>query len=186
MTWVAAMGVVAGWALGRFLVGYPPVPSSVRNLARREYAAVAAAASATFPRGGAVPQSGLDADVVGHVDRFLGAQARRNRWLMRLLFIVVEHGTIVFPPGRPGRRRRFSALSPAQQVAYLEGWRTSRIFFRRLVFTSLRAVLTMGYLAHPAVLRELGLSPRPVESAPCAADGLWPPIGAAPQRPARP
>jgi hypothetical protein len=179
--WVALLGAAVVWAWGRFLVGYPRPPSTVRILAPREYATIAAAASATFPRGGSVPPSGLDADVAGHVDRFVGAQVGRSRWLMRLLFILVEHGTLAFPPGGSGRRRRFSALTPPQQVAYLEGWRTSGLFFRRLVFTSLRAILTMGYLAHPTVLRELGLSPRAIESPPCAADGLWPPISAAPR-----
>jgi hypothetical protein len=185
--WVALGGLAIAWAVARVFAGYPPPPAGVRSLARREYATVAAAASATFPRGGSVPPSGLDADVAGHVDRFLGAQPTRSRLLMRLLFVLVEHATIVFPPAGSGggRRRRFSALRPAQQVAYLEGWRTSRLFFRRLVFTSLRAIVTMGYLAHPAVIRELGLSPRAIAGAPCAADGLWPPIASAPPGTAR-
>jgi hypothetical protein len=174
------------WALGRLLVGYPRPPAGVRNLSPREYATIAAAASATFPRGGSVAPSGLDADVAGHADRFLGAQARRSRLLMRLLLVLVEHATLLFPPPGPGRRRRFSALTPRQQVAYLEGWRTSRLFFRRLVFTSLRAIVTMGYLAHPAVLEELGLLPHPIETPPCPADDLWPPISSASASPGYP
>ena len=178
MGWLALLAVGLAWGVARFRFGYPPPPATVRNLAPREYAAIAAAAVATFPRGGAVPPSGLDADVPGHADRFIGAQARRSRFLMRLLFVLIEHGTLVFPPPGAGGRRRFSALRPAQQIVYLDGWRTSGLFFRRLVFTSLRAILTMGYVAHPAVLRELGLVPRPVETPPCAADDLWPPISA--------
>jgi hypothetical protein len=63
-------------------------------------------------------------------------------------------------------------------VAALEGWRTSRFFARRVVFTSLRAILTMGYIAHPPVLRELGLAPYAIETPVCHADLLYPPVGA--------
>jgi hypothetical protein len=173
------VGIFAGvvWLCARFALGYPPPPSSVRLLRPREYATVAAAASATFPRGGAVALSGMDADVPGHVDRFVRAQPSGSRRLMRLLFVLVEHATIVFPPVGAGARRRFSALTPPQQVAYLEGWRTSRLFLRRLVFTSLRAIVTMGYLSHADVLAALDLVPQSIEGRPTAADGLWPRIG---------
>jgi hypothetical protein len=99
---------------------------------------------------------------------------------MRLLFCLLEQATLVFPaPGRGGRRR-FSSLDPAQREAVLEGWQRSRLFPRRLVFTSLRAILTMGYFAHPAVLRGLGLAPYRVEPPVAEADLLYPPIGAPP------
>jgi hypothetical protein len=90
----------------------------------------------------------------------------------------VEHATLFFPaPGRGGRRR-FSSLSLAQREAVLEGWRSSRLFPRRLVFASLRAILTMGYFAHPAVLRQLGLAPYEIRSPICEADLFVPRIGA--------
>lgn len=165
------------WLAARFGAGYPAIPASVRLLRPREYATISAAASATFPRGGAVPLSGLDANVPEHVDRFVREQPIGNRRLMKLLFVLIEHATIVFPPPGPGRRRRFSALTPMQQVAYLEGWRTSRLFVRRLVFTSLRAIVTMGYLSHADVLAALDLAPQSIVSRPTEADGLWPPIG---------
>jgi hypothetical protein len=175
--WTIGLLTGGAWLAARFGAGYPPTPPSVRLLRPREYATIAAAASATFPRGGAVPLSGLDANVAGHVDRFVQAQPRGSRRLMRLLFVLVEHATMLFPPGGPGARRRFSALTPVQQVAYLEGWRTSRLFFRRLVFTSLRAIVTMGYLSHADVLAALDLVPQQIEGRPTQADGLWPPIG---------
>jgi hypothetical protein len=84
----------------------------------------------------------------------------------------------VFPaPGWDGWRR-FSALDAARRGAVLEGWRTSRFFPRRLVFTSLRAIVTQGYFADPAVLRALSLAPRAIEAPVHAADALYPPIGA--------
>jgi hypothetical protein len=100
---------------------------------------------------------------------------------MRLLFFLIEHGTLLFPA--PGRRgfRRFSSLPREQAAQALEGWRTSRLFPRRLVFVSLRAILTMGFFAHPPVLRQLGIAPRRIESPVCEADLLYPPIGRGPE-----
>ena len=127
----------------------PAAAGDAARLAPREYATIAAAALATYPRGGAIPPSGLDAGVPAHVDRFVAAQRPATRLLMRLLFVLVEHATLLFPaPGRDGFRR-FSALDAEQQVAFLRGWQRSALLPRRLVFVSLRAILTMGYLRDP-------------------------------------
>ena len=46
-----------------------------------------------------------------------------------------------------------------------------------VVFVSLRAILTMGYFADPAVLRALGIAPRAFTTPVCEADLLWPRVG---------
>ncbi len=174
--------VAAGFAVGarRLLGGYAAAPIPLEALSRAEYATIAAAALATFPPGGAIPPSGLDAGVPAQVDRFVAAQQPATRRLMRLLFLLVEQSTLVFSASGRGGTRRFSSLSPEQQVEVLDGWRRSSLFARRLVFTSLRAILTMGYFADPVVLRELGLAPRAIDTPIREADLLWPPIGASP------
>lgn len=163
--------------LRRLLAGYPRPPVEPVCLAAREWATVAAASDATFPEGGAIPPSGEQAGVPRHVDRFVAAQQPSTRLLMRLLFLLVEHATLVFPAPGPGGRRRFSSLSREQRVEVLEGWRSSPLFPRRLVFTSLRAILTMGYLADPEVTSLLGLTPPRIERRVCEADLLWGRIG---------
>jgi hypothetical protein len=177
-----AAGIVVGafltWGWLRLLGRYPrPEAGRFGILAAREAAFLAAAADALYPPGGAVPRSGSEAGIPEYVDRYLGVVPARVRWLMRLLFLLVEQATVLFAaPGRGGRRR-FSSQSREQQVAALEGWQRSRFFPRRLVFTSLRAVLTMGYFAHPAVLRELGLAPYAFRVPVADADLLYTPIG---------
>jgi hypothetical protein len=163
--------------LRRLLSGYPRPPIEPVCLAAREWATVAAASDATFPEGGAIPPSGEQAGVPQHVDRFVAAQQPSTRLLMRLLFVLVEHATLVFPASGPGGRRRFSSLSREQRVQVLEEWRSSPLFPRRLVFTSLRAILTMGYLGDPEVMRLLGLTPPRIERRVCEADLLWGRIG---------
>jgi len=172
----AAVLAVAFWGLRRLLAGYPEAREA-RTLARREWALVAAAADALFPPGGPIEPSGSDAGVPGYVDRYVGSVPPGVRLLMRALLLLFEQATLVFPAPGPGGRRRFSDLTVEQRVAVLEGWRTSGFFPRRLVFTSLRAILCMAYLADPAVLRRLDLAPWDITPPVVEADLLYPPVG---------
>ena len=170
-----AAGAYGAWRLSARYAR--PAAGRFRILAPREAAFVEAAAETLFPSGGELAPSGREARVPEWVDAYLALQPARGRRLMRLLFCLVEQATILFAaPGRGGRRR-FSSLDPAQRVAHLEGWQRSRFFPRRLVFTSLRAILTMAYFADPAVLRGLELAPFRVRVPVGEADLLYPPIG---------
>ena len=110
--WISLLALAAlGYAVFRVSLGYPRPPRRYRlAAARSEVAFLAGAAEATFPAGGEIPPSGLDADLPGYTDRLLAAAHPRMRLLMHLLFFLVEHATLFFPA--PGRRgwRRFSAL----------------------------------------------------------------------------
>jgi hypothetical protein len=174
------LGALATWGGLRVWSGHPRPEAPARRLARRELAFLAAAADAMYPPGGEVPASGREAGVPAYTDRYVDAVPAGTRRLMRMLFFLVEHATLLFPaPGASGWRR-FSSLSATQRVAVLEGWRTSRLFPRRLVFNSLRAILTMGYFSHPPVLRALRLAPFAIESPIREADCLYPRVGAHP------
>ena len=174
---------VAGYALSRIFLGYSPPASQAVLLLRHELAVVDAAAETLFPPGGAIPMSGREARIATFVDGYVASVPGNLRILMRMLLFLVEHATVFFPaPGGllGGGMRRFSRLSPEQRVAALAGWERSSLFARRLVFTSLRAILTMGYLSSPPVLRALGLAPREIPTPICEADLLYPRVGAVP------
>ena len=175
------LGAVVGYGLLRVCAGYPRPERTYAVLAPREVALLSAAGNATFPAGGAISPSGDEVDLPGYTDHWLTLLAPRMRLLVRLLLFLVEHGTFFFPGPGPRGWRRFSSLSKEQQAEVLEGWRTSRLYQRRLVFMSLRAILSMGYLAHPGVLRRLHLAPRDFETPVCEADLLYPPIGQGPE-----
>ena len=166
----------AVWGIRRLLFGYAS-PGPTRALSAREWVLVEAVSDTMFPRGGAIPPSGRQAGVPAYVDDYVARVPPGIRLLMRLLFLLVEQATLVFPAPGPGGRRRFSSLGTEQREAALEGWRTSRLFPRRLVFNSLRAILCMGYLADPAVLRQLGLAPWDITSPVLEPDLLYPPVG---------
>ncbi len=174
---LAAAAAALGWASWRFWGGYPRPGRRLEALAPRELALVTAVSEAMFPEGGAIPPSGAQAGVPAYVDGYVARVPATVRLLMRLLFILVEHATVLWPGPGAGGRRRLSAQSVEQRVAVLEGWRTSGWFPRRLVFTSLRAILCMGYLADPGVLRHLGLAPYDFPSPVLEPDLLYPPAG---------
>jgi hypothetical protein len=168
---------LAGWAVARIFAGYPQPSATPLVLTRREMALLAAAADAMYPPGGELPPSGSEAGVPAYADRYAAVVPPSTRLLMRLLFFLMEHATLFFPGPGPKGWRRFSSLSEQQRVAVLEGWRASRFFPRRLVFNSLRAILTMGYFAHPPVLRKLQLAPYAIDTPIREADLLYPPVG---------
>jgi len=174
---LAALVATAVWGFRRLLLGYAVLPAATQVLCRREWALVDGVSEAMFPAGGAIPPSGREAGVNEFVDRYVAGVPAGVRLLMRMLFLLVEQATLFFPAPGPGGRRRFSALEVEQRVAVLEGWRTSSLFLRRLVFTSLRAILCMGYLADPQVLRHLGVAPYDIERVVLEPDLLYPPVG---------
>jgi hypothetical protein len=174
-----ALAVLVGWALWRGFAGYPPAPGFTR-LARREVAFLRAAGDTVYPPGGIPRASGSDARITEYVDEYFGMVPAQMRQLMRLLFFLVEQATFFFPAPGAGGRRRFSSLSAEQREAALAGWRSSSLPMRRLVFTSLRAVLTNCYVADAGVLRELDLAPFEIETPVLEADLLYPPIGRPP------
>jgi hypothetical protein len=175
--WIAA-GLL-GLGLARVYAGYPAAAPRPQALRRREHALVTAVADAMFPPGGAIAASGAEAEVASYVDRLFAESQPRQRAQMRALFFLFEHATLIFPaPGGLGGLRRYSSLDESQRQAVLERWRTSRFFVRRLCFTSLRALCTLGFFASPRVLRALRLAPFAIETPVCEADLWYPPIGA--------
>lgn len=164
----------------RVFFGYAKSERRFEVLARREVALIESTAEVMFPAGGAIPFSGLDADLPDYADRFLAAIEPGVRRQIRALFALFEHVTLFFPA--PGWRgwQRFSSLSYEQRELVLNGWSQSPNFARQLVFTALRAVLTMGYLGHPEVMRRLRLAPYAFESPIAEADLLYPRIGERP------
>jgi hypothetical protein len=67
---------------------------------------------------------------------------RQVRWLLR----VFQWG----PPVFAFELRSFTAMSDAQQDAYLRGWATSNNELRRLAFRALRNLAMLGYYSQDA------------------------------------
>lgn len=139
-------------ARGLFL-GYPRAvlpPSAL--LSAKEQAIITVLADALFPPGGPIPISGTEAGLVSYVDAYVRRTPAHMRLLIRLLFLFIEHGPWIFGP----RYARFTRLRPKERVASLTAMAESPIYFRHVSFLSIRTILSMGYLANPAVARRIG------------------------------
>ena len=153
LLWLVPIALVALLVRAIFF-GYPP-PSLARAqvLGAKEQAIVAACADALFPPGGPIPVSGTEAGLVAYLDAYIGGLPGTPRLLGRLLFQSIEHAPWIFGP----RRVRFTRLRPEERIEALRAMYESPLYFRRVSALSMRAMMTMGYLAHPRVAEAMGV-----------------------------
>ncbi len=126
---------------------------TILSLDPREQALIGAVADAFFPPGGPIPVSGTEAGIVPYFDRYLERSGARTAFLMRLLILFTDLSPIAF--GR--QRKRFTQLERSEQIQHLFEASTSRIYFRRVSFVSLRALMTMAYLGNERVAEHLNM-----------------------------
>ncbi len=114
---------------------------------KSERAVVAACADTMFPSAGPIPVSGTRAGLVAYVDAYLLGLHWVQRFLVRMLFLCIQLSPLLFGP----RRSRFTRLSHAERTRVFEDMAVSTLYFRRVIFMSMRAIMTMGYFACPRV-----------------------------------
>jgi hypothetical protein len=120
-------------------------------------AVVAAVADTLFPAGELFPLSGSAAGVVEFMEQYLGRSRPIERLLIHLLLLFTELSPLAFGP----RPLPFTKLAVPERAELLRDAADSRIYFRRIAFTSLRALLTMGYLDNAQVAGRIGIKPDP-------------------------
>jgi hypothetical protein len=101
----------------------------LQSLSPKEFAVARAAAEAILAD---LP---VPAELVAQrIDQELALVGEPVRGDFKTALTLLEHLT---PLG--GRFRRFTALSPAERLSYLHGWRESRFILRRAVFQAVKA-----------------------------------------------
>jgi hypothetical protein len=154
---VLAAATILLFVVRAALLGYSRTSFRGRVLSAPEQAIIAAAADALFPHAGPIPLSGTEAGLVAYMDDSLADLQPGTRFLIRVLFFFVEHGPWVFGP----RRRRFTRLTHDERIEALRTMQTSRVYFRRVAFLSLRTLLSIAYLANERVADRIGMTPHP-------------------------
>jgi hypothetical protein len=152
---VGAAAAAVGLSLmsARWLRRALSAPAATAMLTASERALVRAVADAFFPPGGPIPLSGCEAQIPRYFEGYLRRSQILKRVLIRLLLASTELGPLAFGP----RPARFTRLAHAEQLQFLAGASGSRIYFRRVSFISLRALMTMAYLAKAEVAAHMGM-----------------------------
>jgi hypothetical protein len=131
-----------------------PDPKEKWTLTQAERTVLGAAANAFFPPNGPILMSGCDAHVVEWFENYVTRSLPTQRILIRLLFVFTELSPLVFGP----KRARFTKLSQAERIEVLDRASRSSVYFRRVTFTALRAMMTMAYLCNPMVARTMNMN----------------------------
>ncbi len=161
MLWIVLPAAIAVFLLFAFS-GYPKRPLGLASLSNREAEIMRVSADTMFPEGGAFAESGSQAGIVAYLDKMLAEIPKDKRLLITLMFVFVELSPWVFGP----QRRRFTRLTPADRVTVLSESYYSNVYFRRMVFLSLRTLLCLGYFANDRVVEHTGCiaNARPFEA----------------------
>lgn len=154
MPWITTIIVLfaAVMVVRRAFLGYATPSENYENISNAEVAMLEAVSEVMFPKGGDIDASWAEADVIRYVDQYFGQHSTKNRVLMHLLLYLIEHATILFVPSW----KRLSDLDAQRRYKYIDEWEHSNLYLKRMVFTSLRAILCMAYCAHPLVEKQMG------------------------------
>jgi hypothetical protein len=120
--------------------------------ANRARAAIRAGAEALFPKNEIGAPDHVEAEVEQRTWEYIEMLPGAQRRLIVMLFVFVE----LVAPLVALKLGRYSKLDPEARCDVVRRFRGSRAYLLKLIGDSVKAVLTMSYMAHPAVVRHIG------------------------------
>ena len=148
----AGITVLIFFVGARALKGYAAKAKGYAVLTIRETEFLKAVSDTVFPAGGEIPLSGSEAEIPCYMDQYLSSLPARYRMFIRLLFFLFEYSTLIFSGSPAG----LSTMKPDRRQGYLEGWESSRFYFRRMAAQSLKTLLCIAYLGNESVREAVG------------------------------
>lgn len=125
----------------------------LRFLSRDQFSVLVAAIEVWCPGAEGLPD-GVELRIAEGIDEELSRQHPGLAGEIALLLGLLESGFVGLAV--EGRTRPFSQLAPAERLAVLDGWRTSRLQLLRTVHKSLVTLVNAAYWAHPATYAHAG------------------------------
>jgi hypothetical protein len=132
-------------------VGHASV-RAVGFLRNRAKDAIRAASEALFPKNAIGAPDFLEAEMETRTWAYLELLPNTQRNLITMLFVFLE----LIAPLLALRFGRYSKLSPEARCEVVRRFRGSKNYLVKLIGDSVKAVLTMIYMAHPSVVRHIG------------------------------
>lgn len=127
----------------------------LRFFTAAEFAVMSAVAEAMLPRADGRHVDFGELETIERIDAELAAlPTHETKDLKALLFVFEKLPTVL-----GGRLGFFTALSDADRAAYLRGWETSRLAFKRTGFAAFKHLLMLFYWADPRAWRSIEYVP---------------------------
>lgn len=146
----AAGASLAPWLFSVGCAKPPEVGQPLSVLSPQEYQTLEVFAERFFPKEGAIGIAASEVNVAGTVDRMMKRLPALKRWMLKIALWILERSPIL----RYGKR--FTRLSPAQQLEHMEGWGSSTANLKRSAFLMFKGAICLAYYGHPQVLQKLG------------------------------
>lgn len=138
-----------GLVLPSGCASYAPRKEAFQALDAKTAAIVDALADAMVDAGLPLPSS---LGIAGRIDGMVAALHPDIKLQTMLLFNVFEHFPLVFE----GTFKRFTHMDAAARRAYLHGWASSRLEFRRMAFQALKMFVYVNYYSFTETWVALG------------------------------
>jgi hypothetical protein len=133
-----------------------PAPDAIyRALGVRELTVLGAIAATLLPPTRRLPVELADTSLLIRVDRFLAD----GDPLLAAQFRLLLHGFDRYPQWLSRHFTRFSRLEALGRAEVLESFAGSRLYGKRMVYTTIKAVVCNHYFADPLVMQSLGYKP---------------------------
>ena len=124
------------------MIRQPLNPRRLQLLSQREVRLITAIGETVFPKIDGMP-SVSEAKVVEYFDDLLVHLPFKEKLLIRSLLTPIEVQMLVFNGMSP---KLFTRASHEERQRNLEGWESSNIFQRRIVFMAVRTLLLWAYV----------------------------------------
>lgn len=126
----------------------------MQALTKRDEKVIRALSQTLLTRGGGVPQDAVDAGVVERIDTWMATLNRVETLKIRGLFHMFNlwYAVHAFSP-----TARFVRAPREQRAAYLATWEHSDMYARRLAFQGIRQIISIAYMEHTGVRRDMGI-----------------------------
>ena len=126
----------------------------MQALNNRDEKVLRALAQTLLTRSGRVSQDAVDAGVVRRIDRWFGTLNAIEKTKIRALFHMFDlwYAVHAFNP-----LARFTSATREARTTYLATWEHSDTYARRLAFQGLRQIVSIAYMEHTGVRRDMGI-----------------------------
>lgn len=137
-------------ALSLVPAGCARYPESARKfafLSSKDAVIFEKCANVLFPKGGDIPYSASDVDIMGWTDAHFALTSHETQKIFKIALHIFEISPRIFFFSL----RRFTALSQTEQIKFMQSLKESRSFIKTVLYQFIRVPCVLAYYGHEKV-----------------------------------